>query len=309
MADADLARRVEAVRRFSRFYTRKLGLLREGLLDSPFSLTEGRVVYELAHHETATAAELARELGLDAGYLSRILKGFETRGLIERRPSAEDGRRSVLCLSEAGQAAFAGLNARSRGQIEALLETLSEGGQRRLAAAMETIEDLLGDEPPRRVPYILRPHQPGDIGWVVQRHGEVYTREYGWDETFEGFVAEIAGQFLKDFDPKRERCWIAEKDGETVGSVFLVRRSDEVAKLRMLIVDARARGLGIGKRLVEECVRFARSRGYRKITLWTNDVLHEARHLYEAAGFRLVATEPHHSFGKDLVGETWELEL
>jgi DNA-binding MarR family transcriptional regulator/GNAT superfamily N-acetyltransferase len=301
--------RIEAVRRFSRFYTRKIGVLHQGLLDSPFSLAEGRVVYELAHHGTTTAAELAKELGVDPGYLSRMLRKLERHGYVTRRRAETDGRQTILALSEQGEAAFAAINARSRAHVASLLDPLGADDQTRLIEALATVTDLLGDAPQRRVPYILRPHQPGDIGWVIQRHGALYAQEYGWDETFEALVAEIAGQFLKTFDPKWERCWIAEKDGQNVGSVFVVRQSDEVAKLRMLLVEPRARGLGIGARLVEECIRFARLKGYRQMTLWTNDNLHAAIHLYRQAGFVLVEEEPHHSFGHDLVGQNWELAL
>ena len=309
MSEIEQLQRIEAVRRFSRFYTRKIGVLQEGLLDSAFSLAEARVIYELAHHETATATELARELGLDGGYLSRMLKSLEQRGHVERRPAEHDARQMLLSLTEQGQAVFAELNGRSRAQVGALLDPLSTADQARLVEAMETVERLLGEQPLRRAPYILRPHQPGDIGWVVARHGALYAREYGWDETFEALAAEIGARFIRNFDPKRERCWIAEKDGENVGSVFLVRQSDEVAKLRMLLVEPKARGLGIGRRLIEECIHFARLKGYRKLTLWTNSVLVAAIHLYEQAGFRLVEEERHHSFGQDLVGQNWELDL
>src|SRR5918996_279761 len=294
---------IEAVRRFSRFYTRRIGVLREGLLDSPFTLTEGRVVYELAHHETITAAELARELDLDPGYLSRILKGLEQRGYLVRQPAQDDGRQTILALSGQGEAAFAEINARSRAQVAGLLDPLGPDDRARLVEALATATRLLGETPQRRVPYILRPHQPGDIGWVVQRHGALYAEEYGFDETFEALVAEICAQFLKTFDARRERGWIAERDGENVGCVFLVRQSDEVAKLRCLLVEPQARGLGIGARLVEECIRFARQKSYEKITLWTNSNLLAALRLYERAGFALVAEEPHHSFGHDLVGQ------
>jgi DNA-binding MarR family transcriptional regulator/N-acetylglutamate synthase-like GNAT family acetyltransferase len=309
MSEAGQQQHVEAVRRFSRFYTRRIGVLHEGLLDSPFTLTEGRVVYELAHHETTTAAELARELDLDPGYLSRMLKNLEQRGYIARQPAQDDGRQTILALSEQGEAAFAEINGRSRAQVASLLDPLGPDDQARLVEALETARSLLGEAPQRRVPYILRGHQPGDIGWVVQRHGALYAEEYGFDETFEALVAEICAQFLKSFDARRERCWIAEKDGLNVGSVFLVRRSDEVAKLRCLLVEPRARGLGIGGRLVAECIRFARLKGYEKITLWTNSNLLAAIRLYEQAGFSLVAQEPHRSFGQDLIGQTWELEL
>lgn len=309
MTQMGLSQRVEAMRRFNRFYTRQIGVLQDRLLRSPFSLTEARVIYELAHQERTTATELSNELGLDAGYLSRILRSFKKQGLIDKRPSEVDGRQNLLWLTEQGQEAFAKLNAASHNEIEAMLTDLSEEEQNRVIEAMHTIERLLGAQPEHKVPYILRPAQPGDMGWVVHRHGVVYAQEYGWDEQFEALVAGIVAKFIQQYDPKRERCWIAEKDGENVGSVFLVKKSDTVAKLRLLLVEPRARGLGIGTRLVDECVRFARQVDYEKITLWTNDVLHAARHIYEKAGFRLIHEEPHHSFGHDLVGETWELEL
>ncbi len=297
---------VAAVRRFNRFYTRRIGILNEGHLRSPFSLAEVRVLYELAHRD-----ELAQELDLDAGYLSRILRRFQTQGLLARTPSAADGRQSHLRLTDAGRETFTALNARSSDEIAAMLAALSPAEQRRLVEAMRAIERLLGARAEPRTPYVLRPHQPGDIGWVIHRHGALYAQEYGWDERFEALVAEIAAKFIRDFDPRRERCWIAERDGESVGSVFLVRHPDAegVAKLRLLLVEPSARGLGIGTRLVDECVRFARRAGYRTITLWTQSVLHAARRIYEHAGFRLVREEPHTSFGHDLVGETWEMTL
>jgi len=301
--------RVEAVRRFNRFYTRRIGVLQEGLLQSPFSLAEARVLYEVAHRDRPTAAELGKELGLDAGYLSRILRGLRKRGLVDRRPSAADGRTKLLALTRRGKAAFATLDERSRREIGAMLAALPPRGQSRLGEAMGAIEELLGGARRAAVPYLLRSHQPGDMGWVVHRHGVLYAQEYGWDERFEGLVAEIVARFVKRFDPKRERCWIAEQDGEIVGSVFLVKQSRTVARLRLMLVEPKARGMGIGTRLVGECVRFARQAGYRKITLWTNSVLRAARHIYEQSGFRLVHEEPHTSFGHDLVGETWDLRL
>ena len=309
MAERGLDRRVEAVRRFNRFYTQRIGVLQEGLLHSPFSLTQVRVMYELAHREQPTATELSKELGLDAGYLSRILRDLSERGLINKRPSKSDGRQSHLRLTKMGQKEFATLNARSSEEVAAMLSKLPTSEQQRVVAAIQVIEEVLGARPEHKSPYLLRPHQPGDMGWIVHRHGVLYSQEYGWDEQFEALVAEIVAQFIKKYDPKRERCWIAEKDGELVGSVFLVKQSKAVAKLRLLLVEPRARGSGIGKRLVAECARFARQAGYKKITLWTNSVLHAARHIYEAAGFRLVKEEKHHSFGHDLVGQTWELEL
>ncbi|MGF1593952.1 MAG: GNAT family N-acetyltransferase [Kiloniellaceae bacterium] len=301
--------RVEAVRRFTRFYTQQIGVLHRRLLESPFSLTEGRVIYELAHHETTSASELAAELGLDSGYLSRILKGFEKRGLLERRRSEADGRAADISLTPAGLEAFAQINARSRAEVSAMLEALDDAAQAEVVAAMETVQAHLGSRRPRRVPYILRPPQPGDMGWIVHRHAVLYSEEYGWDESFEALVAGIVAQFVENFDPRRERCWIAEKDGEVVGSAFVVRESDEAAKLRLVYVEPKARGLGIGQRLVAEAIRFARQQGYARITLWTNDILHSARRIYEGAGFTLVKEEKHHSFGHDLVGQYWSLEL
>jgi len=306
-----VAQRVEAVRRFNRFYTKQIGVLQEHLLQSPFSLTEARVLYELAHHEqaNATATDLGAALGLDAGYMSRILSSFQKRGLLEKRTSKTDGRRSLLRLTPRGRKAFGKIDVTSHHEVGAMLGDLPADAQARLVGAMHTIEDLLGAEPDQRAPYLLRPHRAGDLGWVVQRHGMLYAEEYGWDEQFEALVADIVAKFIRELDPKRERCWIAEQGGENVGSVFLVKKSEGVAQLRLLLVDPNARGLGIGTRLVDECGRFARQAGYRKITLWTNSVLHAARKIYEKAGYRLVLEEPHHSFGADLIGQTWELEL
>ncbi len=305
------APRIEAVRRFNRFYTRQIGLLQEGLLESPYSLTEARVVYELAHHERTTATHLAEELDLDPGYLSRILARFHELGLVEKEPSERDRRRNLLSLTHEGREAFSRLNHASRSEIEAMLVGLSDGEQRSLVESMSTIERLLGAAAEHRAPYILRPPQAGDMGWVVHRHGVLYGREYGWNASFEALVAEVVAGFVRDFDPDRERCWIAEKDGENVGSVFVTRHPerDGVARLRLLLVEPAARGLGIGTRLVEECTRFARAAGYRTLTLWTNSVLESARRLYRREGYRRVREEPHHSFGEDLVGETWEMEL
>lgn len=309
MADVDLAQHVEAIRAFNRFYTKRVGILNAGFLNSPFSLSEVRVMYELAERKVATASELSKDLGMDAGQLSRILRGFERRGLIVKRTSEVDGRQSDLFLTDQGREAFAVLNQRQAEKVKAMLKELSPADQHRVVEAMGVIQELLGDPPQRKVPFILRPHRPGDMGWVVQRHGELYWQEYGWDERFEGLVAGIVGDFIKNYDPKRECCWIVERDGENVGSIFLVKHSETVAKLRLLLVEPKLRGLGIGKRLVEECLRFARQADYRKVTLWTNSVLLAARHIYQQAGFSLVREESHHSFGHDLIGETWELEL
>jgi DNA-binding MarR family transcriptional regulator/GNAT superfamily N-acetyltransferase len=303
------AARIEAVRAFNRFYTRKIGVLREGLLGSPFSLPEARVLYEIARSEAPVAADLAQELELDAGYLSRLLAGLARRGLITRARASDDRRRHVLSLTEDGNAAFSALDAGSRAEIGNLLGRLGAGDQARLVAAMGVIRALLEEAPHRQGSCLLRPHRAGDMGWVVCRHGEIYAEEYGWDERFEALVARIVADFVDGFDPKRERCWIAERDGERMGSVFLVRESDEIAKLRLLLVEPRARGEGLGGRLVEACLRFARRAGYREVTLWTNDVLHAARRVYERAGFRLTGAQPHRSFGHDLIGQTWSLRL
>ena len=309
MPETEAERRIASVRRFNRFYTKQIGLLGEGYLETPFSLTEARVLYELAHRERPSATELARELALDAGYLSRILRGFERRRLLTRTRSRSDGRQSHIALTARGRAAFAPLDRRSREDIAAMLARLAPDAQRRLIDAMRTVETVLGAGPEPTAAHVLRPHQPGDMGWVVHRHGALYAQEYGFDERFEALVAGVVTKFVAGYDPRRERCWIAERDGEIVGSVFLVRRSRAVAQLRLLLVEPKARGLGIGERLVAECVRFARQAGYRKITLWTNSVLRAARRLYRAAGFRRVHRAPHRSFGRSLVGETWELDL
>jgi DNA-binding MarR family transcriptional regulator/GNAT superfamily N-acetyltransferase len=305
---AGLERDISAVRQFNRFYTRQIGALEERLLDTPFSLTESRVLYELANRTAPTASELAKDLGVDPAYLSRILRGFESRGLLARTPSEIDGRQTHLELTQEGRSAFLPLERRSRETVAAMLAKLDEARQRRLIAAMGAIEATLGatrDKPP----CLLRPHQPGDMGWVVSRHGALYAQEHGWDIAFEALVAEIVATFLRNFDAARERCWIAEIDGEPIGSVFVVRHSDEVAKLRLLLVEPHARGLGIGARLVDECVRFSRQTGYRMLTLWTNHVLHAARHIYQQRGFRLVQEEKHCMFGPELIGQTWELTL
>jgi len=310
MPNSELDERVRAVRRFNRFYTRKIGVLKEGLLGSPLSLTEGRVLYELGQRERTTAAELAQEIGLDSGYLSRIVKSFEARGVIDKHVSQRDGRRIILTLTDRGREMFATIDARSRNEIAALLGELPASDQAQLVAVLERVERLLDDRREHSgLSYILRPHQPGDFGWVIHRHGVLYAEEYGLDMGFEALVARIAATFIENFDDRRERCWIAERDGEIAGSVLLVKESEEIAKLRLLYVEPKARGLGIGSRLVGECIGFARRAGYRKITLWTNDVLVSARRIYEAAGFHLEHEEAHHSFGRDLVGQYWELPL
>jgi DNA-binding MarR family transcriptional regulator/N-acetylglutamate synthase-like GNAT family acetyltransferase len=303
---------IQRVRRFNRFYTQQIGVLNQGLLESRFSLAEVRVLYELAHREQPTAVEVARELALDDGYLSRMLRGLHKQGLIARTPAQTDRRQRLLALTPRGRRVFASLNARSDEQVDTMLRELSPAEQERLIQAMGTIEELLRPDEtaqPARTPYLLRPHRPGDMGWVVYRHGVLYSQEYGWDERFEALVARIVAKFIEHFDTRRERCWIAERDGENVGSVFLVKHTKTVAKLRLLLVEPRARGLGIGRRLVDECVCFARLAGYRKITLWTNSVLHAARRIYEQTGFVLVKEKPHQSFGENLVGQTWDLTL
>ena len=309
MAAGALAQRVEAARRFNRFYPRQIGVLREGAYQSPFCLTAERVLYELAHRDQPTATALGRDLGLDAGYLSRILGGFERRGLLLKTRSATDGRQSHLALTARGRRVFAPLNARSHHEVAAMLFGLSLTAQQRLVDAMRTIERLLSDGVEPSASYLLRATQPGDLGWVVHRHGAVYAQEYRYDRRFEALVAEIVAHFVQHLDPERERCWIAERDGEVVGSVFLVKHTATVAQLRLLLVEPQARGLGIGGRLVSECVRFARQAGYRKVILWTQSELRAARRLYEAAGFALVRKKRHHSFGRDLVAETWERKL
>jgi len=304
---------VNEVRSFNRFYTRQIGVLEEGLLRSPFSLTEVRVMYELAHRDRLTAATLCTELGIDAGYLSRTLRTFEKQRLIVREPSSSDGRQSLLTLTARGRQVFAPLEDRSNQQVASMLERLSRQQRKQLLGAIHTVKDLLGtktDGDKSKAPYLLRPPQPGDMGWVVHRHGVLYAQEYGYDERFEALVAEIVAEFIQNFDPKRERCWILEKEGEIVGSVFLIRKSKTLAKLRLLLVEPSARGLGIGRRLVAECVRFARQARYKKIMLWTQSELKVARHLYQEAGFKLAGKEPHKSWGRhDLVSETWELTL
>jgi DNA-binding MarR family transcriptional regulator/N-acetylglutamate synthase-like GNAT family acetyltransferase len=309
MFDFDPGSQIAAVRGFNRFYTRKLGVLDQQLLKSPFSLSEARVLYELANREDPSAKEIGIELGLDPGYLSRIIQNFDDNGLITRKPLPSDRRRSRLGLTAKGRQAFAKVDRSSHDDIAAMLAMLPRDGRERLIAAMAAIERLLGAPRASSPPAVLRDPRPGDMGWVVQSHGALYASEYGFDASFECVVAEIAAKFLTSFDASRERCWIADIDGTQVGSVFLVRHTDEVAKLRLLLVDPAGRGQGLGRRLVGECISFARQCGYRKITLWTQSNLRTARQIYEKAGFVLVASEPHRSFGQSLVGETWEREL
>lgn len=309
MPNTALDDRIQAVRRFNRFYTRQIGALQEKWLGSDFSLTELRVLYELAHRDRCTAKDIGEYLGLDAGYLSRILAKFAKKQLIRREREAHDGRQIALQLTKKGRCAFAPLDRGSGAQVAEELSRLSEPEQKQLVAAMGDVERILSNDKGRDSRLVLRPHRPGDMGWIVQRHGALYAQEFGWDDSFEALAAEIVAQFIRNFEPRRERCWIAEKNGEPVGCVFLVKHTDEIAKLRLLLVEPHVRGLGIGRRLVEECIQFARSVCYRKMTLWTQSMLKPARKIYESVGFKLVKEEPHHSFGKDLVGETWELEL
>jgi DNA-binding MarR family transcriptional regulator/GNAT superfamily N-acetyltransferase len=309
MSRQDSDGQITAVRAFNRFYTRKLGVLDQQLLNSPFSLSEARVLYELANRKDPAAKEIGIELGLDPGYLSRIIQHFDDSGLITRKPLASDRRQHRLGLTARGRQAFDKLNRSSQDDVAALLAALPVGGSERLVAAMAAIENLLGASASPPQPAMLRGPRPGDMGWVVQSHGSLYARDYGFDASFEGLVAEIVAKYLASFDASRERCWIAERDGTPVGSVFLVRHTDDVAKLRLLLVDPAGRGQRLGQRLVAECVSFARQCGYRKITLWTQSILLAARRIYQDEGFVLVGTEPHRSFGQNLIGETWECEL
>jgi DNA-binding MarR family transcriptional regulator/GNAT superfamily N-acetyltransferase len=311
MLPSEAADRVTGVRQFNRFYTRQIGLLRQGMVGTAFSLTEGRVLYEIGRRGTATAAELVAELSIDPGYLSRLLRGFITSGLVVSTRSATDRRQSILALTDRGRETFTTLDRRSQEEIGVLLERLSDDEQGRLLTAMATIESLLAPAAAPTAPdaVVLRPHRDDDLSWVLARHAAIYGREYGWGIQFTVLVASIIGEFQAGRDPAREGCWIAERDGVPVGSAMLVDAGGGVAKLRLLIVESHARGHGIGRRLVEQCTRFAREAGYRKITLWTQSVLTGARRIYEGAGFVRVEEKPHRSFGVGLVGETWELDL
>ncbi len=304
--------RAQALRRFNRTHTSIVGLLQQAYLDSGFSLTEVRILYEVAHRDGLTVANLARDLLLDNGYLSRIVRGLRDRGLVDARPAPDDARQQILSLTTKGEASFVPLKRKSQKEMMDLIAGLEELDQRTLVTALETSADLLLRAAGRELsaPTItIRGHRPGDMGWVISTHGRLYAAEFGWDQSFEAMVAEIGAAFLRDFDPAWEYCWVAERSGVTVGSVTVVRKSAEEAQLRLLIIDPSARGNRLGERLVDECVRFATRLGYAKLVLWTNDNLHAARRIYQKAGFRLVASEPHHSFGVDLVGQNWELEL
>ena len=302
---------IEAFRRFNRFYTRILGLLNEEMHQSGFSLTQARVLFELAQRPNCGATGIAVELSLDPGYLSRILRQFKSQSLLVQTPSPEDARNSILRLTRKGAATLADLNRRSSEQARQLLDKLSPANRSSMIASMLTIERQLAPAEDGQRPFVLRPHRPGDMGWVVARHGILYAREFGWDQNFEATVAGIVSAFITNFDPRREHCWIADRDGESLGSIFLVRdpEQDNTAKLRLLLVEPSARGLGLSKALVGECLNFAHIAGYQRVTLWTDSILTAAHHVYQRAGFRLTAEKPHHSFGKDLIGQTWEIDL
>jgi len=308
MPSTDLESRIAVVRQFNRFYTKQIGVLQEGLLRSSLSLAQVRVLFELAIRGETTASELGQALGLDGGYLSRMLRDFEALEVVTRRPSTADGRQNLIALTATGRVLFAELDERSNVEIAQMLHGMPAQSQQHLVSAMQRIQRTL-DHPDERAPIVLRSHEPGDMGWVVARHGVIYAREYGWDQRFEALVAQIVAAFILELDPARERCWIAERDGERLGCIFLVRESDEVAKLRLFLVEPSARGMGVGRQLLSECVAWAREKGYSRMTLWTNDVLLAARHLYEEAGFVLVSSESHESWGHKLVGQNWELGL
>lgn len=303
---------IDAIRRFNRFYTRAIGTLEEGLLHTTFTLPEARVLYEISLRRQITPSEIAATLRLDLGYISRILRTFSDRRLITRKPSPSDGRQSLLCLTRSGEKAADELNQRANEQVHEMISPFTTDERNRLIDAMNTIESLLGDSRSQLSrPYVLRPHRPGDMGWVVERHGSLYAQEYDWDERFEGLVARITADFIDHFDPAREQCWIADRDGERLGCVFLVKDADAIqtARLRLLLVEPCARGIGLGRDLVQHCTAFARSAGYQRITLWTNSVLDAARQIYQSEGYRLISENPHHSFGKNLIGQNWQLDL
>jgi len=309
MPDNASNEQIAAVRAFNRFYTRKLGVLDQHLGRSPFSLSEARVIYELAHRDDVSAKEIGNELGLDPGYLSRIVQSFDEKGLITRTPLPTDRRQYQLSLTAKGRQTFAKLNLSSQNEVAAMLAQLPADDAARLTQAMATIETVLEQRRSQPASVVLRSHRVGDMGWVISKQGAAYAADYNWDISYEALVAEICAQFIKDYDAAREHCWIAEVGGEPVGSIFLVKATDEIAKLRLLQVEKKARGLGIGRALVEQCIQGARERGYTRMTLWTQSILVAARGIYKSAGFELVATKPHHSFGHDLMGETWERDL
>ncbi len=309
MVEDRLRDSVDEIRRFNRFYTKRIGLLNRGILKTRFPLTQARVIFELAQHEQSTASDLTNELDIDPGYLSRILASFEKDGLIRKVQSESDNRQWFLKLTSKGKRSFSVLNNRSRQEVGALLQSLSGDDQYRLLSAIHTMEEVLGARPKPITSYLLRPHRPGDIGWITQRHGVLYSEEYGFDETFEALVAEILARFIQNYDHKRERIWIAEQDGERVGSVMIAHTGNKVAQLRLFLVEPKVRGKGIGKRLIDECIDFSKRSRYRKIKLWTQSTLLAARHLYSKAGFERTEQKPHTSFGHDLIAEVWELKL
>lgn len=305
-----LGKKIAKIRRFNRFYTKQINVLDKGINNSSFSVAEARVINEIAKRETATASELGEELGIDTGYLSRVLQGFERRGLIEKKGSPKDARQRLLRLTGDGHKEFVSLNELSQNQIEHILKDLSTIEQNRLLNAMLTIETLLSEKNENnQVSYLLRMPQAGDFGWIVQANSSLHTQEYGWNEQYEALVAQAVANYLNNFNPKKECCWIAEKDGENVGAIFLVKKTETIAQLKLLFVEPKSRGLGIGKRLVQECTRFARKAGFKKITLWTCDSLTNARNLFEKEGYKLIKSENHHNFGHDLIGENWDLKL
>ena len=309
MFPTDLDGQVDAVRGFSRFYTRKLGIIEPKLLHSAFTLQEARILYEIAHRPACTATDLARDLGLDAGFLSRTLQTLQRRQIVTRKPSKHDGRVNELSLTAKGRTAQVELERRSREEVGTLLASLDDTERAAIVRAMATIEQTLERPADKPAAFLLRSHRPGDIGWVISSQAQAYAEEYGWDISYEALVAEICAQFIRNYDAAREHCWIAEANGERLGSVFLVDGGNGIAKLRLLLVEKKARGLGVGRALVEQCIRGAREKGYKEMTLWTQSILVAARGIYQALGFRRVKEEPHHSFGVDLVGETWEMKL
>ena len=309
MSQMNSEQEVAAIRAFNRFYTRKLGIIEPRLLHTPFTLQEARIMYEIAHRPACTATDLTRDLGLDPGFLSRTLQGLQRRQIVTRKPSKDDGRVNELSLTAKGRSAQVELERMTNEEVGSLLTALDGNQRAAVVRAMTTIEQTLERPTAKPAAFILRSHRPGDIGWVISSQARAYAEEYGWDISYEALVAEICAQFIRNFDPAREHCWIAEAGGEPLGSIFLVKGSDEVAKLRLLLVEKKARGLGVGRALVEQCIRTAREMGYKEMTLWTQSILVAARGIYQAAGFRCVKEERHHSFGADLVGETWEMKL
>jgi DNA-binding MarR family transcriptional regulator/ribosomal protein S18 acetylase RimI-like enzyme len=309
MSSHDFQEAVARYRRFNRFYTKQIGLLNRGLLKTRFSLIQARILYELAQQDRTTASELVEKLNIDPGYLSRILSTFEKEGLLHKSRSASDSRQRILKLTTQGKKSFAELDERSRIVAEAMLRDLAEEDRHRLLHAMQTIEAVLDAESKPPAPFLLRSHRPGDIGWIIQRHGVVYAEEYNFDETFEALVAEILVVFIRNHDPRRECLWIAEQAGHRIGSIMIVDTGDRVAQLRLLLVEPKARGQSVGMRLIDACINFSKRNRYRKIKLWTQSNLLAARHLYEKKGFEKVSESPHKSFGQDLIAEFWELRL